>query len=260
MPLQVQPVPLHNNALHFNRKNFNREYAVQVVIEIDYKDIQVITYNVLVAYSVNSNWQPLVEVISTNFLVNHKEPDDVMEEIAIKCRETLSRCVFRVTTGNEVTGLENYVEILEKWKVVKQQILEQNTGEVVDKYLQTFENVLNNKDLLLARLRIDTFISHYFFPVYDEAFHGLRKKNREVFTYFNFEYDDDVILEITNDGAFDEYGDVVLLKKLAENDNRMFPVEKYETEYTLDATMAIAAIHGEFSNHGKKYFYTIEQI
>lgn len=256
----MQPVPLHNNALHFNRKNFSRKYAVQIVIEIDYKNIEVVTYDVAASYSVNSNWEPLVEVVSSNFLVNHKEPDDVMEEIAIKCREAISKCIFNVTTSNVIIGLENYNEILERWKLVKHEILEQNSGEVVDKYLQIFENVISNKELLLTRLKKDSFISQYFFPVYDEPYHSFKKKNREVFTYFNFEYDDDVILEIANNGTFDEYGDVVLLKTLTKNDNRLFPVEKYETEYVLDAGMAIMAIHGEFSNHGKKYFYSIEQI
>ncbi|TRW25663.1 hypothetical protein FMM05_05415 [Flavobacterium zepuense] len=262
MPIQVQPVPFNNNCLFFNRKDFRKAYAVEVIIDIENTTPQIITYRAEVFYSVNSLGRSVAEVITTGFLVNNKAPQSILEEMAVKCRETLGRCVFEINVRNEIIGIENYFEILKKWDGVKEKLLIENTGEIAERYLELFEETLKDADVLLAKLKKDPFINNYFFPVYNDPFHGLQKKAKDSFTFFNIEYDEDVVLEITEDGNFDEYGNATIIKQLVNqnNDERAIPIEVYETKYTLDGALAIKRIDGVFLNFGKRYLYTIEQV
>jgi hypothetical protein len=261
MSTHLQPVPLLNNCLFFNRQNFKRTYSVEVIIDIEDKTPQAITYNVTISYGVNSLGRSIAEVVTVGFLVNHKEPQSILEEIAVKCREALSICVFEINVRNEIIGIENYFEILRRWEDVKKQLLIENTGEIAERYLDMFEASLIDADLLLSKLRKDSFIGNYFSPIYNAPYHGYKRTFSENFTFFNVEYDEDLILEITEDGNFDEYGHATVIKRLSDPDNyeRLIPIEVYEAKYTLDNSLAIKRIDGVFLNYGKRYLFTIEQ-
>lgn len=255
MPQKKQSVLTYDNCIRFNSKNIKRDYLVEITIDQEDNNVSIITYNISINYATNN----LVEVVTTNFLVNLVEPEATLETLALECRKALEKCEYQVNTKNEIINLENHNEILEKWTAIKQKLMQENTGELFDKYIAIFENTLQNKADLLFKLKKDIFINQYFFPIFDEPYHNLKKNNNENFTFFNFDYQQDVILEIQNDAKFDENKNIIITKKIVKNENNtvLFPLEKFETKYIVNNDFLITKILGEFINHQKKYSFII---
>lgn len=255
---------VYNNSIHFNFKNFIREYTVQIYIDGEvYDDTSNISYNVKVHYT-KEYTKPyfFAEVIISNLLLNGKLPQTTMQNIALKCSKTIEKCVFQVNSKNEIIGLDNYKEILEKWRKTKDAIIQEYDGEIVDKYLILFEKSLVNETILLEKIKKNLFINQYFFPIFDEPYHGFHKKNVETFNFFNVDYQEEVSVEIENQGDFDLNGKAFILKQLIKNqDNtKLFPIKSYKTKYILNRDFHIEIIEGQFISQNKKYSYEIGSL
>ena len=252
---------VYNNSIHFNFKDFKREYAVQISIdgEID-DDVSNISYNAKVHYT-KEYTKPyfFTEVVISNFLLNEKPPQTTMQNIALECSKAIEKCVFQVNTKNEIIGLDNYKEIVEKWRHIKEKIVQEYEGEIVDKYLAVFEKSLENETVLLEKIKKNLFISQYFFPIFDEPYHGFQKKNVETFNFFTIDYQEEVIVEIENQGDFDENGKATISKQLIKNqDNtQLFPIKSYKTKYILNKDFQIEIIEGQFEVKNNKYSFEI---
>ena len=252
---------IYNNSIHFNFKDFIKKYAVQIYIdgEID-DDASSISYKVKVHYT-KEYTKPYfcAEVLISNFLINEKLPQTTMQDIALECSKTIEKCVFQVNTKNEIIGLENYKEILEKWKNIKQGIVQEYEGEIDYKYLAVFEKSLENETILLAKIKKNVFINQYFFPIFDEPYHGFQKKNVEIFNFFTIDFQEEVVVEIENQGDFDENGKATISKQLIKNqDNtQLFPIKSYKTKYILNKDFQIEIIKGQFEVKNNKYSFEI---
>ena len=252
---------VYNNSIYFSFKNFTKQYDVEISIDGDMDtDLNIISYKALVSYT-KDMLKPyfLAEVTITDFLLNFKYADTTMQLIALKCREAIEKCVFQVNTKNEIIDLDNYKEIVEKWEIVKQKVRQEFEGDMVDKYLTLFEKNLRNKAFLLQKIKKNLFINQYFFPIFDEPYHGFQKKGMEIFSFFNLDYQEEVILEIENQGNFDENGKVIISKQLVKSEDNveLFPIKAYTTKYILNKELHIDEIEGEFINQNKKYSYSI---
>lgn len=261
MTIQTKDI-LINNTIYFNFQNFDRVYNVEITIKSDEENINIITYKAHVAYFKEvTNSYFLVQVIIKDFLLNFNEPDSAMEKLALRCREAIEKCVFRVSSKNEILDIDNHSEILGAWQKIKEQLRQENEGQTFEKYIYLFENSIKSKDTLLLRIKKNLFINQYFFPIFEEYYHGLKKKNIEEFNFFNLDYKEEVLLEIENGGNFDKEGKVIISKKLirTEGNTEQIPIGEYEAKYVLDNNFSLGKIQGEFSNNGMYYSYTIEQ-
>lgn len=255
---------VYNNSIHFNFKDFIKEYAVQISIdgEID-DDSSNVSYNAKVHYT-KEYTKPyfFAEVVISNFLLNEKPPQSTMQNIALECSKTIEKCVFQVNTKNEIISLDNYKEILDKWRKTKNAIIQEYEGEIVDKYLILFEKSLVNETILLDKIKKNVFISQYFFAIFDEPYHGFQKKNVEIFNFFNVDYQEEVIVEIENQGDFDENGKATISKQVIKNQDNteLFPIKSYKTKYILNRDFHIEIIEGQFISQNKKYSYEIGSL
>ena len=261
MSKEQQQLLIHSNIINCNFKDFKQEYAVEISIDGDTSDdLSVISYKVAVHYT-KELLKPyfLTEVTITSFLLNFKYPDSLMQIIALKCREAIEKCVFQVNTKNVIIGLENYNEIVEKWTQIKQKMIQEYDGEIVDKYLILFEKSLENEAVLLKTIKKNLFINQYFFPIFDEPYHGFQKKGVETLSFFNLDYEEEVIIEVENQGNFDENEKAIVSKQLVKNQNNteLFPIESYVTIYILNKNLNIEKIDGEFLIKNKKYSFEI---
>lgn len=259
--MKQKQILVYNNSIHFNFENFQRKYNIEISIDGETKDdLSIISYKAEVKYTKEMT-KPyyLAEVIITDFLLNFKYPESLIQVLALKCRMAIETCVFQVNTKNEIIGLENYQQIVEKWVHIKKIIVQQYAGDTVDKYLMLFEKGLINKDILLHKIKKNLFINQYFFPIFDEPYHGFKKKGVEIFSFFNLDYQEEVLLEIENEGNFNEDGLAIVSKQLIlnENNTEMFPIKSYITKYILDNDLSIQKIEGQFCNHNKKYSFEI---
>lgn len=76
----------------------------------------------------------MAEVIITNFRLNFQTPDALMEVLALKCRESIEKCIFQINTKNEIIGIENHEEIIQNWNRIKENLVQENEGEIFEKY------------------------------------------------------------------------------------------------------------------------------
>ena len=257
-----QSILTNDYCINFNPKNSNLKYSVEIDID-DNVDLNIISYNVQVNYSKEPiNKYYLAKVIITNFRLNFQTPDAVMEILALKCRESIEKCIFRINSKNEIIEIENHQEILERWSEIKESLKQENEGEIFEIYISIFENNILNKDSLLIKLKKNLFINQYFFPIFNEPYHNLNKNNDEQFSFFNLNYQEQVVLEVENKGNFDENGIAIISKKLIINHEKqlLLPIESYVSKYILNKNSVIDIIEGSFSNFNNKYSYKIEQI
>ena len=257
-----EQVLIYNNSIDFNFKNFNRAYLVKICINENDDSSNIISYKTQVNYT-KEYTKPyyLAEVYISNFLLNDELHQTIMQNIAMECSKAIEKCVFQVNTKNEINGLENHKEILEKWHTIKQKVVQENEGALFEKYVMLFENTLINKALLFQKLQKNLFINQYFFAIFDEPYHGFKKKNIEKFDFFDAEYQEEMLVEIENEGAFDANNNVILHKKLIKTPKNIEEniIQNYDAKYTLNKDRSIKKIKGEFLNHNKKYSFEINE-
>ena len=262
MPEKNQLILANDYCINFNPKNSKLKYSVEIDID-DNVNLNIISYNVEVSYTKEPiNKYYLAEVIITNFRLNFQTPDAVMEILALKCRESIEKCIFRINTKNEIIEIENHQEILQRWYTIKESLIHENEGEIFEKYISIFENNILNEDSLLVKIKKNLFINQYFFPIFNEPYHNLNKNNDEQFSFFNLDYQEQVVLEVENKGIFDENEMAIISKKLMANKEKhlLLPIESYASKYILNKNTEIAIIEGAFSNFNNKYSYKIELI
>jgi hypothetical protein len=251
---------LRNNVLQMNPAGLNKSYRTTVFITEGDGEITKLSYDIAVlCIEVFPSGGYLASVITTNFLVNGFEPDLMMEQLAYKCRKPLEKVVFLVGSNGSVEGIHNHIEIVDKWFDARVRLELEYTGENFRRYISLAEAALLDPATLLAALRKDIFISQYFYPLYWEPFFNYTKKNVEKVTFFNINYEIDMLLTLTENVSL--AGNFGLTKTInrKEYDNLAMPVENYVSEYLLDEDLHILNIKGMFENYGRNYNFTIAE-
>lgn len=250
----------NENKLHLDIASFKRSYKIELIIEEHQNSKIRITHNALLE-TVDTISQDvyLVAVTMNNFLINNLPPDLVMEQLAQKCRKPLEHITFYVNRNWQLVGIYNHQEILDRWLETKTRLQQEYTGDVFLNYINSHEEVLKDADVLLRKLKQDTFLSQFFFPLYSEAFNGYKKLNTEQVKFLNIEYDIDVVLQIDPEILAEAVITIVKTPDVQKYSLQQMPVFYYTTKYTIDTDMAITAVHGSFENHGRKFFFNIDE-
>jgi hypothetical protein len=261
MPTKKQSILSYDNCIKFNFKDFNKNYWVEITIKQEEEESNIITYNVNVDYTKEHN-QPyyLVQVTTTNFLLNFDTPESMLQEIALTCRKAYEKCIFQVDGSNKIIALHNHADIVNHWKTIKVQLQQENEGETFEQYIALFEKSILDKDKLLQKLKKDTFINQYFFPIFEQPYHDFERKGVAHFSFFNFDYEQEILLRVEKEGIFNDTATALLTKTLIRNEKNtlQFPITSYETTYKFNAAHAIQEVKGEFVNHNKEYLFKIE--
>lgn len=250
------------NLLHFDVVNFRKKYKVEIIIEENPEERTWLSYEVSVEnLEILPSGNYLCYFTTGNFLINRKEPDLVMEQLANKCRKPFEIMVFIVSKSGEILEINNHPDIIERWEVVKKRLKIEYAGKEFEKYVSVMDTVIYNREVFLSKIKQDIFISQFFFPIYEETFTGFVKKNREKIKFFNINYDIDMLLEIEDEGYPNEDGHLILHKKIntAEYDFYKMPIDSFSTEYSLDKKREIVKIKGKFENHNRKFAFNITE-
>jgi len=248
------------NFLHFDVVNFRKKYKVEIIIEESDEDRTRITYEVSVEnLEALPSGNYLCYFTSNDFLINRKEPDLVMEQLANKCRKPFETMVFIIAKNGEILGINNHEDIIERWEVTKKSLKIEYAGKEFEKYVSIMDNVIANREVFLSKIKHDIFISQFFYPMYEEAFVRFVKKNREKIKFFNINYDIDILMEVQDEGYSNEDGHLIIHKKIntEEYDFSKMPIDFFTTEYALDKKMEIVKIKGKFENHNRIYIFNI---
>ena len=254
---------IYNNSIIFNFKKSKHDYIVKITVDESDDNLNMVSYKAQVNYT-KEYTKPyyLAEVYISDFILNNELPQTIIQNIALESSKAIEKCVFQVNTKNEIIGLENHKEILEKWQALKQKLFQENEGEIIEKYIVLFENTLTNKVLLLQKVQCNVFINQYFFPIFDEPYHGFKKKNIEKFNFFEFQFQEEVLVEIENEGAFNESNTIVLHKKLIKTTKNVLEnsIQNYDVKFILSKDRSIQKIVGDFLNDNKKCSFEIVDL
>lgn len=250
------------NSLHFDVANFKKAYTVEVIIEEHINDRNRITYQVWVEnIEVLPSGNYLSYVTMKNFLVNNREPDLVMEQLASKCRKPFETLILVIAKNGEILGLSNHADIVERWEKTKERLELEYSGAEFEKYVSLMDSAIRNPEAFLSKIKQDIFISQFFYPIYEEAFVNYSKKNIEKIKFFNINYQIDMLLQIQDEGHLNEDESLVMLKTISDKEYSFseMPIDSYQTRYVLDRKMEIKEIKGKFDNHNRKYLFQITE-
>lgn len=95
-------------------------------------------------------------------LVNNLEIQTVTDTIAEEVSKILYPLLIVVDQEGKWIDIHNSDEIAERWKIKRQNILDQNEGVAIKKYLNAVDSVLDNSEKLLKNLSDDWFLNVLF--------------------------------------------------------------------------------------------------
>ncbi|TWP22477.1 hypothetical protein ETU10_11050 [Apibacter muscae] len=168
IPLFFTPSP--ENSLPQLRAKFSSLYhEYQVVLEIEKnKQKTTLQYQAGVKYQKSSGTNaPIISIQKlTKTFINKVEPDTLTEQISELAGSIFQPLWVEISPRGEISQLINYQSILSKWEEVKEELLKNYAGSVINSYIQHINNTINTSDLLLEKLKNDWFLSLYTVPIY----------------------------------------------------------------------------------------------
>jgi len=142
-------------------------YKVALLLTNGSKDNK-IEYHVSIKWIEKQEDVFLLEInkLYETYKINKQKPDLVADELAIKVASVLYPLELAVTRKDGIIGINNVEEIQKRWDKTKEEILNYNEGEIVERYIFLNDKVLADEDILLNSLRNDWFLHAYFNNIY----------------------------------------------------------------------------------------------
>lgn len=97
----------------------------------------------------------------SNFRINGKSALNKIDEAYLKVSEPLNELDFYFEKG-KITKLRNHKSILEKWEVVKDNLIEEFYGEVINNLIEKTAENYDDLDLLMEILSRDLILQHLY--------------------------------------------------------------------------------------------------
>lgn len=114
--------------------------------------------------------------------VNQHEPDLVAEQLASRAMKVLYPIKVDVNAQNEpIRGIVNHGEIIERWIIEKENILNKYEGDFLETFIDKMEKKIASKSEIEVSLQYDMFWSVFFHPQY--AAYGQNKTKKAVFDF-----------------------------------------------------------------------------
>lgn len=247
------------NCLRFDASGFERLYEVEIFFEENRNSKTRLSHSAFVkTLEAKGEDAWLVSVVLWNYLVNNEKPDMVMEQLAEKCRRPLEKLELVVNSQWEVTGLHNHEAILQSWAEVRQRLEEEYSGEIFEKYIQKHEEALLNRDVLLAKLKKDLFITQFFSGMYNRAFHDFSLASQENIRAMNMDYTVDMVYKVKEK----QDSENLFVEKEIDRQQyaaRQMPIDNYNAAYELKDDFSVKNIYGSFENYGRKLAFSINE-
>ncbi|HEX8268462.1 MAG TPA: hypothetical protein VF581_01105 [Flavobacterium sp.] len=239
---------------------FQKHYLVELLFEEDVNTRTRITHDVFVkTIDKLNNDLYVISVVQWNFLVNNAKPDLIFEQLAEKCHRPLENLVYYVNKDWQVVGIQNHNEIVNKWRIQREKMEQEYTGEIFTKYIDMHEAVIINYEVLLHKLKQATFTSQFFYPVYKASSVGQVINQKEVVNFLNINYEFDLDLYTSLKELAEKREIIIIDKKINDEENRnlQMPVDEYHVKYELANDLTINNVVGIFKNHHRKLTFTI---
>jgi hypothetical protein len=124
----------------------------------------------------------LFSVRKTDFIINKKAPESIVDEITIWAAEAINDLDIILDVRGKILEIRNFKDIRLKWVSIRERIMKRYGCERVEKYLDNMEESLKTPDSLLKAFSKDHFMVLYFNGIYRD--YDLMPKNPD-FIAFN---------------------------------------------------------------------------
>jgi hypothetical protein len=151
--------------LRLNASKLNRTYGVSLVIGAD-DQLQNFHYEIQLSYTPLNDQQYVVEINKERVYVNDKPAEQMVDEFAEKCGNTLYPLKVLTDVNGKFIKIVNYNQLQERWHNNRKKLQEYYTGNVVDNLLAAMDKAMSNELHVNKVIKSDWFFSLYFTPLY----------------------------------------------------------------------------------------------
>ncbi|MDQ0636518.1 hypothetical protein QF042_000083 [Pedobacter sp. W3I1] len=189
------------------------KYGVLITFNEGEEDSNEVKYEVLVTrLKPGPEGQPLFQIERIgDVFINEILPDLVADRLAYAAGKVFYPLVITVDQNGGFQTVYNHAEILKRWQSVKNKILSDFEGSLVENYIEQMEKLLGNPDSIQIALLNDWFIQTFFKPLYKE--YGQHRSSGSIYKFpiakgFNVE---GYITEEKLSGQTNSFGAIELL-------------------------------------------------
>lgn len=249
-----------SNVLSFVPENLEKEYSVRAGVSKIENQENVLHYKVKVNWLPSNRFRYRVRVETKDFLINQKSPSLMIEVLAEECRLPLQHITYNLNDNGQIESLDNYTEIVETWQKVQENLLIKYSGEIIEKYIKTQNEVILDQEILLSKLKQDLFLNHFFYPIYNNVFMDFKLEINEKSNFLNINYNFPMQFRAQNNGRYTAKEQLEFEKKINENvyDFDKMPIENYQAKYVVNKDHSIHSIVGNFKALGQKLAFSIQ--
>lgn len=151
-----------NNNLVYSPVNARYKYGVLITIE-NGEEKNELKYETSVRWIQQLEGRHLFEIDRTSKVyINEEEANDMADILAYKTSKVLYPMQILVDGEGQWTEAVEYNRYPERWKTIKQEILKEFEGEIVEEYLLKIEKILETPELITQYISSDLFIRTLF--------------------------------------------------------------------------------------------------
>lgn len=105
------------------------------------------------------------ELDRKNVLIENEEPSAIFDSLALECGKALFPMRFSVDAKGDIVQIYEYPRFLERWELIKNQLLDYYEGDMAVNYIKCNDNNLKNIESLKKLFKNQLFNYFFFNPI-----------------------------------------------------------------------------------------------
>ncbi|WP_136667877.1 hypothetical protein [Flavobacterium sp. H122] len=105
------------------------------------------------------------EIDRRNLLIDNEEPNTVFEQLAFECGKAIFPLRFTIDKNGVIKQLYEYPKVVERWLVIKEQLLNYYEGDMAVNYIKCTDQNLKNMDTIKQLIKNQLFVYFFFNPL-----------------------------------------------------------------------------------------------
>lgn len=193
------------NSIVFRPEKSFCKYGVIVNLETGGSKNE-LKYETSVRWLKNESQIHFFEIDRTSDLyLNEEEINEIADTLAYKTSKVLYPLQISVDEHGKFRQVENLSVFKERWTAVKEEVYKEFEGDIVDKYCEKIEDIINEPDAISFYLKNDYFIRTLFFGIYQSFGPNFKIEGEETFPVVDNPIEPRYKINIEVDPVKDEY-------------------------------------------------------
>ncbi len=140
---------------------FSGFHATEYLVSETFEENSECKYTVQLTIRNNGD-QFTAELSAEDFRVNGAVPEDKASSLSLDCMKSISPVSFRLSAGGNVVSCSAHRSTVEKFRAKRKDLEDFHTGEISEKYLDTFEDAVSDEPYFFRRMHSCLWIRSLF--------------------------------------------------------------------------------------------------